>query len=275
MQAHDIGALPVWYGGQLQGIITDRDITVRAVSQGRDPNEVTVGDVMTRNVVTCYDDQTVEEAAKLMALKQIRRLVVVNRSERLTGIVTLGDLSVDTGDDELTGKVLEKISTRPIEKHNGYERILVALDGSEIAEQVLPHVEPIARKFGATVTLIRAVTLAESNLTSNIDTRSLAGGRANPAAIAPITENLRLDAVSYLQGIEHRLMYGGITVEWETPEGRPADIILQRARHLGVDLIAMTTHGRSALGRVFFGSVASAVLQAAPCPVLLVRVHQP
>jgi nucleotide-binding universal stress UspA family protein/CBS domain-containing protein len=276
MRAHDIGVLPVWFGGQLMGIITDRDIAVRAVAHGHDPADSKVADFMTRNVITCYEDQTVEEAARLMAWKRIRRLVVLNRNERMVGMVALGDLAIDGGTEKLAGEVLQHVSARSVPEHHGYARVLVALDGSLLAEQVLPHVEDLALKCGSIVTLLRAVSPQEAHAAA-ASTRATSGiseGRAAAPAVAGVAENLRADAASYLEEIEHRLIARGITVERECPEGRPADAILQRARHLGVDLIAMTTHGRGALGRMFFGGVASAVLQTAPCPVLLVRVRQ-
>jgi nucleotide-binding universal stress UspA family protein/CBS domain-containing protein len=274
MRVHEIGVLPVWYGGQLMGIITDRDIAMRAVSRGHDPATSKVGDFMTTNVITCYEDQAVEEAARLMAWKQIRRLVVLNHNDHLVGIVALGDLAADGGSERLASDVLQRVSIKTRAAHAGYARILVALDGSPLAEQVLPYVEDLAQTYGSIVTLIRAVNQQEAQAAaaSSRATTSLAEGRMTAPAVAMVADNPRADAASYLERIEHRLVALGISVERECPEGRPADIVLQRARHLGVDLIAMTTHGRSALGRMVFGSVASAVLQAAPCPVLLVRV---
>lgn len=110
MQSLDIGPLPVCENDRLVGMITDRDITVRATAAGADPAVEQVRDVMTPEVVYCFDDQDVNEAARLMRDKQIRRLVVLNRNKRLVGIVSLGDLAVETGDDELSGKTLEAVS---------------------------------------------------------------------------------------------------------------------------------------------------------------------
>jgi len=110
MKSLDVGPLPVCDGDRLQGMVTDRDITVRATAQGRDPNTTRVRDVMTAEVFYCFDDQSIEEAAEIMERAQIRRLVVLNRDKRLAGIVSLGDLAVDTGEEELTGEVLEGVS---------------------------------------------------------------------------------------------------------------------------------------------------------------------
>jgi CBS domain-containing protein len=110
MKSLDVGSLPVCDGDRLKGIITDRDITIRAVAEGEDPNEITVQDVMTPEVFYCYEDQEVEEAAELMAQKQIRRLPVLNQHKRMVGILALGDVSVDYPDEGTSGKTLEKIS---------------------------------------------------------------------------------------------------------------------------------------------------------------------
>jgi CBS domain-containing protein len=110
MKTLDVGPLPVCDGTNVQGMITDRDIAIRSTAAGQDPSTTKVRDVMTADVVFVYEDQDVEDAAKLMAEKQIRRLVVLNRDKRLAGIVALGDLAVDANKDKLTGQTLESIS---------------------------------------------------------------------------------------------------------------------------------------------------------------------
>jgi CBS domain-containing protein len=109
MKSLDVGSLPVCDNRKLLGMITDRDITVRAVADGRNPGITPVQDAMTPGVTYCYDDQDVSEAAKLMKEHQIRRLPIVNRQHELVGIVALGDLAVD-GDRKMSGKVLEQVS---------------------------------------------------------------------------------------------------------------------------------------------------------------------
>jgi CBS domain-containing protein len=111
MRVLDVGPLPVC-GDQdrLVGMITDRDIAVRAVAEACDPRTTAVQDVMTPDVVYCYEDQDVQQAARLMQEHQVRRLVVLNRDKRLVGIVSLGDLAVGTGDEKLAGKTLEEVS---------------------------------------------------------------------------------------------------------------------------------------------------------------------
>jgi CBS domain-containing protein len=110
MKARDIGPLPVCEGDRLVGMITDRDITVRATAEGEDPLTILVRDIMTPEAVYCFEDQDVTEAARLMKDKQIRRVLVLSRDQRLVGIVSLGDLAVDTGDEELSGQTLEAVS---------------------------------------------------------------------------------------------------------------------------------------------------------------------
>ena len=110
MKSLDIGMLPVCDGDRLVGVITDRDITVRGVAQGCDPKIARVQEVMTPEVIYCFDDEDVKDVAKKMEEKQVRRLPVLNREKRLVGIVSLGDLAVRTGKEKLAGEVLERVS---------------------------------------------------------------------------------------------------------------------------------------------------------------------
>ena len=110
MKNLDVGPLPVCENDRLVGMVTDRDIAVRAAAEGRDPKATRVRDVMTPDVVYCFEDQDVEEAARQMKDKQVRRLVVLNRDKRLVGIVSLGDLALETGDEHLAAQTLEHVS---------------------------------------------------------------------------------------------------------------------------------------------------------------------
>jgi CBS domain-containing protein len=110
MKQLNVGPLPVCDGDRLVGMLTDRDVTVRATAAGRDPKTTRVREVMTDEVLYCFEDQDTNEAARVMEDKQIRRLVVLNRDKRLVGIVSLGDLAVATQDDQLSGEVLERVS---------------------------------------------------------------------------------------------------------------------------------------------------------------------
>ena len=110
MKSFDIGTLPVCEGDRLVGMISDRDITVRCVAQNHDPKTARVHEVMTPEVVYCFDDEDVKSVAKKMEEKQVRRLPVLNRENHLVGIVSLGDLAVRTGKGKLAGEVLERVS---------------------------------------------------------------------------------------------------------------------------------------------------------------------
>jgi CBS domain-containing protein len=110
MKQLNVGPLPVCDGTKVLGMVTDRDITIRATAAGQDPNKTNVQNVMTEDIVYVYDDQDVEDAAKLMAEKQIRRVVVLNRDKRLVGIVAMADIAVDAHKDKVTGQTLERIS---------------------------------------------------------------------------------------------------------------------------------------------------------------------
>lgn len=103
----NVGSLPVLRDGHLAGIVTDRDIVVRAIARGAAP-DTAVADAMSDGVVTLTPDMSVDEAARLMSDKQIRRLYVVD-NDALVGVVSLGDLAVDAEADE-AGEALREIS---------------------------------------------------------------------------------------------------------------------------------------------------------------------
>ena len=93
MRDMDCGFIPLAENDKMIGMITDRDITVRAVAEGKNPEDVKARDIMTAKTYYCYDDQDVEEVCNNMGEIQVRRLPVVNRDKRLVGIVTMGDLA--------------------------------------------------------------------------------------------------------------------------------------------------------------------------------------
>ncbi|HEY5809982.1 MAG TPA: CBS domain-containing protein [Povalibacter sp.] len=112
----DIGCLPVEDNDRLVGMITDRDITVRAVAEGRGAQTL-VRDVMSTDVKYCYDDQSIDEVTDNMAAIRVRRLPVVSRSKRLVGILSLGDLAIDEHAQDEAGEALCGIS-RPGGQHS-------------------------------------------------------------------------------------------------------------------------------------------------------------
>jgi FOG: CBS domain len=110
MRDRNIGFLPVCDGEELIGVISDRDITIRALADGMDVNIMLGRDLMTVPAIYCFDDQDVSEAAKIMEENQIRRLVVLSRDEkRLVGVISLGDLA-RSEPAERSGQVLQKVS---------------------------------------------------------------------------------------------------------------------------------------------------------------------
>ena len=155
-----------------------------------------------------------------------------------------------------------------------YNRILVALDGSPAAEHVLVHAEALAGAFGSQITLLRA-TLSPEMLLAQSGAGDASVGQLAPAIDPePVMEADHDSAVEYLNGVAARLRTANLNVEIETPEGPANSVIVDRAAELKADVILMTTHGRSGLGRLVFGSTADSVLRHASCPVLLVRVHE-
>jgi CBS domain-containing protein len=110
MRTLDVGALPVCENDRLIGILTDRDITIRAVAEGCDPNVTPVWQAMTRDVAWCRDDEDVRRACQIMEDRQIRRLLVCDGDEQPVGIVSLGDLATRGRDQRKSGEVLEEVS---------------------------------------------------------------------------------------------------------------------------------------------------------------------
>ena len=110
MRDLDIGSLPVCDGDRLIGVLTDRDISVRATAEGKDPNATPVRQIMSPEVTWVFEDEPADKAASIMRQRQIRRLPVLDRKDKLVGIVALGDLATDLGDDRIKGQTLEEIS---------------------------------------------------------------------------------------------------------------------------------------------------------------------
>jgi CBS domain-containing protein len=93
MRDDDVGALPVGENDRLVGMITDRDIAIRAVAENKAPSQTAVRDVMSEGICYCFEDDAVDDAARIMADRQVRRLPVLNRDKRLVGIVALADIA--------------------------------------------------------------------------------------------------------------------------------------------------------------------------------------
>jgi nucleotide-binding universal stress UspA family protein len=163
-----------------------------------------------------------------------------------------------------------------------YEKILVPLDGSVLAERVLQHVQAIAEKFGSTVVLLRA-TLPPEELVPPAGMGLPMGDMAaydsllSPTSIQDfqaVLEAEESETKAYLKGMSEHLSGHGFAVTTEHKDGAASEVIIEFSKSLPADLVAMTTHGRSGLARVVVGSVADEVVRKVSCPVLLVRVSE-
>lgn len=113
MRDYDIGSIPVCEVGKVVGIVTDRDIAVRAIANGKDAGALAAKDVMSRDVVFCRDNENAEDAIRIMEDRQIRRLPVLNEAKQLVGMVSLGDISHALSQD-LTAEVTKAVSAHHI-----------------------------------------------------------------------------------------------------------------------------------------------------------------
>jgi len=109
----DTGVVPVVDGKKVIGMITDRDIVVRLVAEGKDPSSSSVKEAMSRNVRSLKEDATVSEALMMMSEAQIRRVPVVDTNNELVGIVSIGDIATDSEENGRVGRTVEKISEAP------------------------------------------------------------------------------------------------------------------------------------------------------------------
>jgi CBS domain-containing protein len=113
MKDSDTGVVPVVDGRKIIGLITDRDIVVRGVAEGRNIDNLRVNEIMTKSVRSVREDDTVNDALQLMSSAEIRRITVVNSNDELVGIVSIGDISTNTNADGKVGKAIESISEAP------------------------------------------------------------------------------------------------------------------------------------------------------------------
>jgi CBS domain-containing protein len=110
MRELDIGFLPVLEHDRVEGTLTDRDITIRSVATGRDTRLEPVSEIMTPAVFHCYEDEEIEEVGRQMQEKEVRRMLILDRQEKLVGVVSLGDIAKTTGETELAGETLGEIA---------------------------------------------------------------------------------------------------------------------------------------------------------------------
>jgi nucleotide-binding universal stress UspA family protein len=145
-----------------------------------------------------------------------------------------------------------------------YTTILVPLDGSPRAEAILPHAEELARRYQAKIILIRVVELPSI---SGFDGYKRGWHEEGLA-------RLKAEATTYLESVGQRLQATDVSVSHQVLDSPVVSSILQAAEGTGADLIAMASHGRGGIGRVFYGSVAAGILQNVDRPLLLIRARQ-
>jgi len=145
-----------------------------------------------------------------------------------------------------------------------YDNILVPLDGSKRAEAILPHVESIASARGSKVHLLTTVLYRISVDAEGIRSFINEGD----------FQRRMQEAKSYLENLESEIRAKDIEVESSVEVGPPVEIIIKKAEDIGSNLIAIASHGRGGVGRVFYGSVAAGLLQAIDRPLLLIRSRE-
>jgi CBS domain-containing protein len=110
MKSLDVGFMPVVDDGKISGVLTDRDIVIRSIAKHKNPENEEVSKCMSSKALCCFEDDDIQKAVSLMEEKQIRRLPVINQQKKLVGVVTIGDLALETHNQKLSGEILEKVS---------------------------------------------------------------------------------------------------------------------------------------------------------------------
>ena len=145
-----------------------------------------------------------------------------------------------------------------------FQKILVCLDGSKLAEQILPYAAEQAARFGSSLVLLQVVNLASIPTPTGIE--------SVPVAVPDnLLQEAEAAARDYLDGLAASLRQRGLKVQCVTLIGRPTESIVSYAEESGFDLIAIATHGHSGLKRLVFGSVADYVIRKSGLPILLIK----
>ena len=110
MRDKDIGFIPVCDNDRIVGTLTDRDLVIRAIAQGRDCRNAQAREVMTQEVFYCYSDENVEHVGEVMRENEVRRMLILDRQKRLVGVVSLGDIAKASGNTTLAGVTLGQIA---------------------------------------------------------------------------------------------------------------------------------------------------------------------
>lgn len=155
-----------------------------------------------------------------------------------------------------------------------YKKIIVPLDGSTFAEQALCHAEAIAVRGQTEIHLVSIAPMLEDQGLAAVDLYPVYVYRDYLVDQTQETQRIRTELQDYLSQVAARLEAGGLKVMISIRFGQPADEILTYAQEFGCDMIVMSTHGRSGVGRWVYGSVADKVLRGSKIPVLLIRVQE-
>ncbi|MDO8751625.1 MAG: universal stress protein [Dehalococcoidia bacterium] len=153
------------------------------------------------------------------------------------------------------------------------ERILVPLDGSPLAEEALPHAKKLASRFSGIIFLVRVIPTAQQLAAASFASASGMQG-VPPIDVSSMDKVVELqleEARAYLTEAARKIQAEGIQAEWEVREGAAAEVIIQCAREKRIDGIVISSHGRSGLGRLVFGSVADRVIRDSGIPVMVIK----
>jgi nucleotide-binding universal stress UspA family protein len=191
-----------------------------------------------------------EEILKVAREKKVDLIAIATHGRR--GVVRL--IAGSVAEEVLRKTDIPLLVTRPNTVVHEWKRIVVALDGSERSESVLPEAVRLARKLGAALEILRVAVPVVA-----------AGAGEAPILLPPE------DPMPYLKGVLKGLDLRGIEARAVALEGHPSEAILRHLAESAASLLCMTTHGRSGLARILLGSVAEEILRKAPCPVLLQR----
>ncbi len=148
-----------------------------------------------------------------------------------------------------------------------FKKILVCLDGSKLAEQILPYATEQAQRFGSKMVLLQAYVMPTAELVA----AAHAGAAASPNLTDQEEHRLMYDAMTYLKEVAEPMKERGVEVACVALQGVAGSVIVGYAQNEAVDLITLATHGRSGLGRSIFGSVADHVVREAGLPILVIK----
>lgn len=155
-----------------------------------------------------------------------------------------------------------------------YDRLLVPLDGSELSAQIIPYAVELAKRCSSHVTLVRVVeTVGQAMATMTPAEPAL----VTPQAVENVVEGLQGEqetASAYIKDLANRLAAEGLRVDWAVLAGSPGSAIVSYVEGKHIDVIAMTSHGRTGVERALLGSVADHVMRNAAVPVLVLRYQE-